>query len=140
MRPATIAVLTLALIHGSAFAQSEERSPEIGPPIPQAITPKPSAAPVAAPGGDWRASKLIGASVRNIQDQSLGEIEDVILDSEGKVVSVIISVGGFLGLGEKNVAVAYRDLMIGKSDDGDPVVQISLSKQALETAPASPSD
>ena len=135
MRLAITSVLALA-VHGSAFAQDAERSPTIGPPIPQAIEPDRDAPPVAARGGDWRASKLIGASVNNAHGQSIGEIEDVVHDSDGKVVSVVVSVGGFLGLGEKNVAVAYKELLIRPSEDGNPVIEISLSRQALETAPA----
>jgi sporulation protein YlmC with PRC-barrel domain len=84
---------------------------------------------------DWRTSKLVGSKVTNMQDQSIGAIEDVILDNDGKVVSVLISVGGFLGLGEKRVAVAFKDLLISRAEDGDPVVKVTLSKQSLETAP-----
>ena len=84
---------------------------------------------------DWRTSKLIGAKVTNMQEQSVGTVNDVILDNDGKVVSVLISTGGFLGLGEKRVAVAFKDLLISRAEDGDPIVKVTLSKQALETSP-----
>jgi hypothetical protein len=70
-----------------------------------------------------------------MQDQSVGAIDDVVLDNDGKVVSVLVSIGGFLGLGEKRVAVAFKELLISRAEDGDPLVKVTLSKQALETAP-----
>jgi len=53
--------------------------------------------------GQWRASKLPGVDVYNEQNEKIGDISDVIIDSTGKVAGVIIGVGGFLGAGEHNV-------------------------------------
>ena len=50
---------------------------------------------------DWRSSKLDGASVYNEQGTSIGTIDDMLLNSEGKVSNVVLSVGGFLGMGSK---------------------------------------
>ena len=61
-----------------------------------------AAAPVAA-AGQWRASKLIGVNIYNEQNDKIGEVNDIILDSAGKVDGVVVSVGGFLGMGEHNV-------------------------------------
>lgn len=129
-----IPILALAL---PAYAQEPGRPTSPTPPVPQAVEPAPPApAPrVAIAGGDWRASKLLGTDVTNVQGETVGEVKDVILDNDGKVVSVLVSVGGFLGLGEKDVAVMFKDLVISRSETGDPLVQTSLSKQALETAP-----
>jgi PRC-barrel domain len=57
--------------------------------------------------GEWRASKLAGVDVYNDANEKIGDINDVILDRSGKVTNVILGVGGFLGLGEHNVAVAF---------------------------------
>jgi sporulation protein YlmC with PRC-barrel domain len=59
---------------------------------------------------DWMTSVLIGRSVTNTQGETLGDINDIIIDEQGKVVAVVIGVGGFLGIGEKNVGVRYTDL------------------------------
>jgi sporulation protein YlmC with PRC-barrel domain len=143
----TFPVLALFLLTGPALAQDPARPSETTPPPPmskpmepQALETQPAdqqATPqiIGVTAGDWRASKLIGASVLNPQDRAIGEIEDVILDNDGKVVSVLVSVGGFLGLGEKNVAVTFKDLTMSQSEDGDTIVRTSLSQQALETAP-----
>jgi invasion protein IalB/sporulation protein YlmC with PRC-barrel domain len=59
---------------------------------------------------EWRISKLAGVSVYNDANESLGLINDVIMDRSGKLVNVIISVGGFLGVGEKLITVAFDKL------------------------------
>src|SRR6202166_3868704 len=60
--------------------------------------------------GEWRASKLVGINVYNDANEKIGDINDVILDKAGKVENVILGVGGFLGMGEHYVAVAYDKL------------------------------
>ena len=60
--------------------------------------------------GEWRASKLIGVNVYNNSNDKIGDINDLILDSSGRVANVVIGVGGFLGMGEHNVAVAFDQL------------------------------
>jgi putative membrane protein len=60
--------------------------------------------------GTWRASKVIGVGVYNEQDQKVGNINEVLFDRDGRVEGVVIGVGGFLGIGERNVAVPYKDL------------------------------
>jgi PRC-barrel domain len=60
--------------------------------------------------GEWRASKLAGVVVYNGANEKIGDINDVILDRSGKVANVILGVGGFLGLGEHNVAIAFDKL------------------------------
>lgn len=60
--------------------------------------------------GEWRASKLVGIDVYNEANEKIGDISEVILDKSGKVANVIIGVGGFLGLGERYVAVGYDKL------------------------------
>ena len=118
----------------AALAQSTV-SPSNEPAVPMNTKDSDVLTPSLNISRDWRASKLIGSSVTNMQDQSVGTIDDVVLDNDGKIVSVLVSVGGFLGLGEKRVAVAFKELLISRAEDGDPIVKVTLSKQALETAP-----
>jgi sporulation protein YlmC with PRC-barrel domain len=61
-------------------------------------------------GGEWRASKLAGVNVYNEANEKIGDINEVILDRSGKVANVVLGVGGFLGLGEHYVAVAFDKL------------------------------
>ena len=60
--------------------------------------------------GQWRASKLKGLDVYSDQNQKIGDINELIVDRSGKIVAVVIGVGGFLGLGEHDVAVPFGDL------------------------------
>jgi sporulation protein YlmC with PRC-barrel domain len=60
--------------------------------------------------GEWRSSKLIGVNVYNDANDKVAEIEDIIIDKSGKVINVILSVGGFLGIGEHYVAVGMDKL------------------------------
>ncbi|HET8702101.1 MAG TPA: PRC-barrel domain-containing protein, partial [Nitrococcus sp.] len=56
-------------------------------------------------GQQLLASKLIGSSVTNLQNENLGHVEDLILNQNGQATGLVISVGGFLGLGAKHVAI-----------------------------------
>lgn len=58
----------------------------------------------------WRASKLIGLNVYNDQNEKLGDINELILDKDGKIGFVVIGVGGFLGMGEHDIAVTLDKL------------------------------
>lgn len=60
--------------------------------------------------GEWRASKLVGVNVYNDANEKVGDINELIVDKSGKVTNVILGVGGFLGMGEHYVAVAYDKL------------------------------
>ena len=55
--------------------------------------------------GNWRASKVVGLSVYNDNNQSVGSINDLLMDKSGDIKAVVIGVGGFLGVGEHLVAV-----------------------------------
>ena len=59
---------------------------------------------------DWTAEALIGRTVENANGDNLGEINNVIINEKGDVVAVVIGVGGFLGIGEKNVGVPFEQL------------------------------
>ena len=89
-----------ALLATVAFAQS-----------PTATTDRANMAPAAASDssfqGNWRASKLVGLSVYNDNNESLGSINDLLMDKDGNIKGVVLGVGGFLGVGEHLVAVAF---------------------------------
>lgn len=60
--------------------------------------------------GQWRSSKLIGLNVYNEANEKLGDIEELIVNKSGNIEHVVIGVGGFLGMGEHNVAVSFDKL------------------------------
>ena len=67
-------------------------------------------------GKDLRASEIVGKRVRNAAGDNLGEINNVIINEKGDVVAVVIGVGGFLGIGEKNVGVPFNELQFKSAE------------------------
>jgi sporulation protein YlmC with PRC-barrel domain len=55
--------------------------------------------------GQWRASKLEGLDVYNPNNEKIGDISELLVDSSGKIQAVVVGVGGFLGIGERDVAI-----------------------------------
>jgi hypothetical protein len=84
--------------------------------------------------GNIAAGSLIGTKVHNANHETIGKVDEVFLDRDAKVTVVAISVGGFLGLGSKEVAVKWSDLTIA-NEDNSLVVTTSLSKGALMALP-----
>lgn len=82
----------------------------------------------------YRASKLIGASVVNDKDEKIGNVDDLIITPTDRVLFAVISVGGFLGINGRLVAVPYSSLTI--DDKGRKVVLPGASKDALRALPA----
>ncbi len=86
---------------------------------------------------EWRASKLIGASVYGPSDDSIGDINDVIIGADGQIKAVVVGVGGFLGVGEKNVALPFDALTVTRKADSSSIQKITVSytKDELKNAP-----
>jgi sporulation protein YlmC with PRC-barrel domain len=150
----------LAIGAAGAFAQTPppapspsapaEKMPESSP--PSVTDPAPAPTPAPAPGDsaatkdtgtfsaaqaadEWRSTKLVGLSVYNSANERIGDINDLILGPDGKVSKVVIGVGGFLGMGEKLVALDFGDLQLNRDSDGSMRATVSSSKETLENAP-----
>lgn len=82
------------------------------------------------------AEELIGTAVYGANEKDLGEVNDVIVSGEGKVEAYIIDVGGFLGIGEKPVAMNATKLNIMKDDAGDLHIYTNFTQEQLEAYPA----
>jgi sporulation protein YlmC with PRC-barrel domain len=116
--------------------------PTTPPPAPAVTVPDKSAtvAPSASSASqqsadEWRSTKIVGLNVYNAKGEKIGDINDLILDSDGKVANAVIGVGGFLGLGEKLVAVPFSDLKFSHDSDGTLRVTLNSTKDQLEKAP-----
>jgi hypothetical protein len=86
---------------------------------------------------DWRGSKLIGTTVYGPDNKSIGGINDVLIAQDGKINAVVIGVGGFLGVGEKNVAIPFDKLSVSRKADSSSIEKITVSytKDELKNAP-----
>lgn len=142
----------------AAASASPEASPQ--PSAPQPSPPQPSPTPQASPTPEpsapasptgvvattnnpnlavatlrlesgVRAGKIIGEAVQNDQKQRVGTVDDLILSPESKVTMAIVSVGGFLGMGSKLVAVPWQELKA----EGDHLVLPGATKAGLNAAP-----
>jgi len=85
--------------------------------------------------GEVLASSLIGSTVEGPSGEALGDINDVVLNDEGIVDGVVIGVGGFLGIGEKNVAVSFDAIERSTDAGGNIVLTLNTTAEDLESAP-----
>ncbi|MET0503556.1 MAG: PRC-barrel domain-containing protein [Candidatus Binatia bacterium] len=102
-----VALLSTAIAGGAAYAQTAQPADRAAP---AATTSPASSSDKMMLKGKWRASKLMGLDVYNEANEKLGDINELILDADGKVHAVVIGVGGFLGMGEHDIAVTMEKL------------------------------
>lgn len=82
------------------------------------------------------ATSFIGSSVYTAANENVGDINDLVFDDKGAVKAVIIGVGGFLGMGEKDVAVPLEKITVTRDESNAVKLTIQASKEELENAPA----
>jgi sporulation protein YlmC with PRC-barrel domain len=87
------------------------------------------------PANESLARVFLGANVTNMLGETVGDVNDVMFNRSGQISTVVLGVGGFLGMGEKIVAVPYSSLTISTSTEGARTIVISASKEALKLAP-----
>ncbi len=122
----TIALLLAATaLSAPAFAQTKAPAPSATP-----TTTATTTAPMNATG-EWRASKLVGVNVYNDQNESVGEIDEVLIDHSGKVAGLVIGVGGFLGVGKQEVLMPLDQVKF----INEPVRSASTTTSTTNTAP-----
>ncbi|NKK82529.1 PRC-barrel domain-containing protein [Rhizobium leguminosarum] len=82
------------------------------------------------------ANTYIGQSVYNGNNESIGSVNDLILKKDGGMVAAIVGVGGFLGIGEKNVAVPMEKITVAQNtQDGSVKLTTSETAESLKAAP-----
>jgi hypothetical protein len=130
MKMLVTAASLAALMTVPALAQDAvQRAQEV--PVVEAVEKK-SAATFS---GDVSAKELLSENVVNAANESIGDINDVLIGHDGKVAAVIVGVGGFLGMGEKDVALPYDQLTFSKDGNNNLIVGTSATKESLEDAP-----
>lgn len=86
------------------------------------------------PTNGMAASDLIGTDLKTSGDESLGEIGDLIIDQDGKVAAVVVNIGGFLGMGEKNVAITWDNIKMSDNPDNRDL-RVDMTRDELQSAP-----
>ncbi len=128
------------LMIGGAAAQSAPSTP------PSSTPPAASAPATDAPAGNtqfinsqgsdqWLSSNFIGVDVIGPDEAKIGDVNDVLFEKDGQVVAYVVGVGGFLGIGSKNVALAPTSFQVvsGKSAS-DTKLKLNMTKDQLQQA------
>ena len=117
-------------------------TPQSGPGV--APAPGPAGQNVAAnnpdsmatvDAGKISANDLMGTTVYDTQSRNVGEVADVIVTQDGQLDAVVIDVGGFLGIGEKPVALAFDSLDIRRDENDQLAAFTSFTEEQLNNAP-----
>jgi hypothetical protein len=149
---ATTAIITL-MIGGAAAQSAQQPSQSTMPPAqdrPAASAPASGATSpqfIHAQGADqWLSSNFIGTDVVGPDDNKIGDVTDLLFEKDGKVVGYVVSVGGFLGIGSKNVALAPSSFQVvparaattgagsASMQTDDIKLKLNMSKEQLQQA------
>jgi sporulation protein YlmC with PRC-barrel domain len=86
--------------------------------------------------GQMKAEDLMGMTVVSGQGEEIGQVRDLIFDQNEKITGVVVGVGGFLGIGAKNVALNWDQAEVQQNPDtGEEVILVTLTREELEAAP-----
>src|SRR6202163_3739154 len=129
MRKLAYAAILFALATTAASAQSPQTAPK-------AVPEGPAAKILASiPANAMTVTHWHKQSVYDPSDAKVGEIMDVLVDRNGKIAVLIVSVGGFLGMGEKDVAVPFNAVQFKTKDNNKWYPVMNTTKDALKNAP-----
>lgn len=135
----TTRILTLAsalMLASSSLVLAQTAPPPVGETPPAATMPSGQQMWYSHQADEMRASKLIGTKVVNAANETIGDINEIVLGKDGKVAAVIVGVGGFLGLGEREVAVNFSSLQMRRDQSNNLVLTMTATKDVLKNAPA----
>jgi sporulation protein YlmC with PRC-barrel domain len=129
MRTLAYAALVCALATTAASAQTSQTAPK-------AVAEGPAATILAnIPANAMTVTHWYKQSVYDPSDTKIGEIMDVLVDRDGKIAVLIVGVGGFLGMGEKDVAVPLNAVQFKTKDNNKWYPVMNTTKDALKNAP-----
>src|SRR5256885_8910948 len=123
----TMSAIALALLLGAApmaYAQTAQHPSTMNS---NAQTTNANRAEETIQADQIRGSKMIGSTVYDVQNRNIGKVRDLVLDKDGKVATVVVDVGTFLGMGGKSVGVKLSDL---KTDNNR--ITLDRTKEQLQ--------
>ncbi len=147
----TVMMAATLTVSSPVLALDAPKALQPGPPVPEAGDPgtrsTTNAVPVAGtsqalafldrqPDDAALASALLAATVYDAADQKLGSVKDLIIADGGSIAAVVMGVGGFLGVGEKIVAVPIGSLTQTADADGHVKLVLHVTRDALRAAPS----
>ena len=146
MKASALAACAAILMSSAAFAQTTPlpatTPPTAAPPAttaPPARTPATetqmkSKAPTQEVTGAWNAKDFMRSRVYNMGGDRIGDVNDILVD-EGRVTAFVIGVGGFLGIGEKEVSLKPDQVKRMVHSDGETYFTVNTTKEQLQAAP-----
>lgn len=122
-----------ALMAGSAIAQS----PAPTMPAPGATATEGTRQFVSMQTADqWLATKFKGTDVIGSNNEKVGDVTDLLIDQNGRIVAYIVGVGGFLGIGQKDVALAPAAFQVQPATDREDLkLRLAMTRDELKNAP-----
>jgi hypothetical protein len=129
-----ITTAAAALVAGAAVAQSP--APDTMP-APGASAAQGARQFVSMQGADhWLATKFKGTDVIGSNNEKIGDVTDLLIDHNGRIVAYIVGVGGFLGIGQKDVALAPVAFQVQPATDREELkLKLAMTKDELKNAP-----
>ena len=126
-----ITTASLALLTSAAIAQAPDQAQ---PTPPAASTTK--AQPITEQKPDQLlASKLKGSNVIGSGDEKVGDVSDILFDKDGKILAYVVGVGGFLGIGAKDVALSPASFQIMPAGERESMkLKLAMTKDELKNA------
>jgi len=150
LKKLVITTASLALLTGAAVAQAPEQpkqsppaatteQPKTSPPAATPSAPTPSAAKnqviTEQKPDQLLATKFKGTDVMGSDDQKIGDVSDILFDKDGKILAYVVGVGGFLGIGAKDVALSPASFQVMPAGDkGSMKLKLSMTKDELKNA------
>jgi len=126
-----ITTASLALLTSATMAQTPDQTQ---PSPPAATAPKGQVITEQKPD-QLLASKLKGTNVIGTNDEKIGDVSDILFEKDGKILAYVVGVGGFLGIGTKDVALSPASFQIVPANDRESMkLKLSMTKDELKSA------
>ena len=122
----------LACVMASAAIAQTPPATSPGADRPAAADRSATSPPAATKPEPMKVNALVGRDVRNVTNETIGEVNNVVVDPDGKIQQVIVSVGGVLGVGAKHVALAWNQVRV---DSAGGALMVDMTKEQLKSAP-----
>ena len=144
MKQLTIGAAVGALVISAAAAQAPNAPADSSSTPPAAASPNTGAATSGQPEmvisqkpDQWLATNFKGTDVIGADDKKIGDVSDILFDKDGKIEAYVIGVGGFLGMGAKEVALAPNAFQVVPGDKAkgeSDKLRLSMSQEQLKQA------
>jgi sporulation protein YlmC with PRC-barrel domain len=126
-----ITTASLALLTSATLAQTPDQTQ----PAPPAATAAKGQVITEQKPDQMLASKLKGTDVIGSNNEKIGDVNDMLFDKDGKILAYVVGVGGFLGIGAKDVALSPASFQIVPASERESMkLKLSMTKDELKTA------